>query len=112
MLLAQWSCDVPLRNMDRFLEYVRKELKPFYLSHGCRRHELFLPLETERKYFSYQVKEKRGRYTEQLLFDDLAAFEAFLEAGERDPRGPEVLGSYEREFGVTGCRFTMLSQGA
>jgi len=98
--------------MDRFLEFVRKELKPFYLSQGCRRHELFRPLETERKYFSYQVQEKKGRYTEQLLFDDLEAFEAFLEATEKDPRGPEILGSYERVFGVTGTRFTVLTQEA
>ena len=57
-----------------------------------------------------EVKEEKGRCTEQLLFDDLKTFEAFLESTGRDPRGPEILGSYERDFGVTGCRFIVVQQ--
>ena len=110
MLLAQWSCEVPMKNKERFLEYERKVLRPFYLSHGARRHEVFFPADTERTYFSYQVKEEKGRCTEQLLFDDLKAWERFHEETGKDPRGPEILGSYERDFGVTGCRFIVVQQ--
>ncbi len=110
MLLAQWSCEMPVENIERFLEYETRVLRPFYLSHGARRHEVFFPADTDKTYFSYQVREEKGRCTEQLLFDDLAAWERFNEETGRDPRGPEILGSYERDFGVTGCRFIIVQQ--
>lgn len=110
MILVQWSCEIPLEKIDRFVKFAKEKLKPFHESHGCKRLELFTPMQVQKKCFSYQVKEKINRYTEQLIFNDLEDFESFLEAVEEDPHSKEILESYEKEFGVSSCEFIILKQ--
>lgn len=98
--------------MEDFVKFVKEELKPFHESHGCKRLELFMPTELQRRYFSYQITQERNRYTEQLIFNDLKGFESFLEAVEKDPRGKEITESYGKRFNVSSCTFTILTQGA
>lgn len=110
LIMVQWSCEVPMEKFEDFLRFAQEKLKPFHESHGCKRLELFTPLEVQKKYFSYQVLQKRNRYTEQLIFDDLGDFENFLGAVEKDPCSKEIIESYGKEFNVSGCSFTILTQ--
>jgi len=110
LIMVQWSCEVPPEKLESFLRFARETLKPFHESHGCKRLELFIPMEPQKKYFSYQVSQKRNRYTEQLIFDDLKDFENFLKAVEKDPHSKEILESYDKEFSVSDCSFIILTQ--
>ena len=108
--MVQWSCEVPPERLESFLRFAKEKLKLFHESHGCKRLEVFISMEIEKKYFSYQVSQKRNRYTEQLIFDDLKDFENFLEAVEKDPHSKEILESYDKEFNVSDCSFIILTQ--
>lgn len=110
MIMVQWSCKVPPEKLKIFLQFARERLKPFHESHGCKRLELFTPMDVQKRYFSYQVSQERNRYTEQLIFDDLKEFENFLKAVEKDPHSREILGSYEKEFNVSDCSFILLTR--
>lgn len=110
MILVQWSCEVPTEKLDNFVKFVKEKLKPLHESHGCKRLELFMPLKVQKKYFQYQFTQKGNRYTEQLIFNDLQDFENFLKAVGKDPRAKEILESYEKEFNVSSCSFTILAQ--
>lgn len=108
--MVQWSCEVPPEKMEDFLKFAKDKLKPFHESHGCKRLELFIPLDVGKKYFPYQSTQKRNRYTEQLIFNDLQDFEKFLEDVKKDPQAEEIIGRYEREFNVSSCSFTIWAQ--
>jgi len=105
--MAQWSCDVPLEKWEDFLVFAKEKLKAFYEFHGCRRYELFTSVDSK-KYFSYQVVQKKNKYTEQLFFDDVEAFESFHKSVGTDSHMREMVGTYEKEFGVTSCSFMIL----
>ena len=109
MIMAQWSCDVPLEKWEDFLKFVKKKLKPFYKSHGCRRHELFTSMDSK-KYFSYQITQKKNRCIEQLFFNDIEAFERFNNSVDTDSHAREIVGLYEKEFGVTSVIFMILRE--
>ena len=110
MILVQWVCDVPPEKLESFLEFVEEKLKPFYELHGCKRYELFMPIEMKKKYFSFQVTQKRNSYLEQLMFKDVEDFENFLEAVEKDTHAKEIIGSYRKKFNVFSCSFTIFMQ--
>jgi len=110
LILVQWSCEIPPEKLDNFIEFVKEKLKPFHEWHGCKRLELFIPLKVQKKYFPYQVNQKGNKYIEQLIFNDLQDFENFLEAVGKDPHAKEILESYEKEFNVSSCTFTIQSQ--
>lgn len=110
MIMVQWSCAIPLEKMEDFLKFAKDKLKPFHESYGCKRLELFIPLDVGKKFFPYQCTQKRNRYTEQLIFDDLKAFEDFLDVVKKDPQAEEIIGRYRREFNISSCRFTVLAQ--
>lgn len=110
MILVQWSCEIPTEKMEDFIKFVKEKLKPFHESHGCKRLELFTPMDPQKKYFSYQTAQAANRYTEQLIFNDLEDFEDLLETVEKDPRGKEIIESYGREFKVSSCAFMILTQ--
>jgi hypothetical protein len=110
--LVQWSCEVPPEKLENFIRFAKERLKPFHESHGCKRLELFIPMELQKRYFSHQVAQKRNRYTEQMIFNDVKDFEIFLEAVEKDPQSKEIIESYEKEFNVSSCSFTILMQEA
>lgn len=110
LILVQWSCEIPLEKMDDFVKFAKEKLEPFYESHDCKRFELFIPVETKKKYFRYQVTQKRNRYTEQLIFNNLKSFEDFLEAVEKDPRSKEIIDKYGKEFNVSDCTFEISTQ--
>lgn len=110
LILVQWSCDVPLEKLENFLEFVEKKMKPCYESYGCKRYELFIPLDVKKQYFSFQVTSKRNRYIEQLVFNDVEAFEKFLETMEKDLHAKELTESYRKKFNVSSCSFTILTQ--
>lgn len=107
--MAQWSYDVPLEKWEDFLRFIKKKLKPFYESHGWKRHELFTSLDSK-KYFSYQIVQKRNRCIEQLSFDDIEAFERFHSSVGTDSHVREMVGLYETEFGATSCSFMILKE--
>lgn len=83
MILVQWSGDVPQEKLESFLKFAEEKMKPFYKSHGCKRFELFMPMERKKRYFSYQITQKRNRYTEQVVFSDIEKFEKFIEEMEK-----------------------------
>jgi len=107
--MAQWSYDVPLERGEDFLKFAKEKFKPFYESHGCRRHELFTSMDPK-KYFSYQIVQKRNRYIEQLFFDDIEAFEKFHNSVGTDSHVREIVGLYEKKFGATSCSFMILRE--
>ena len=109
MIMAQWSCDVPLEKWEDFLVFAKEKLRPFYESHGCRRYELFISMDSE-KYFSYQFMQKNNRYVEQLFFDDIETFESFHKSVGTDSHALEMVGTYEKEFGVSSCSFVILRE--
>lgn len=108
MILVQWSCEVPQEKKELFLNYAKEKLKPFYESFGCVRYELFFPITTKKKYFSYQISDKKNRYTEQLIFMDIKDFEKFYEAIEKDQNAQNLVGKYVKEFDISECNFKML----
>ena len=110
MFLVQWSCEVPQDNLERFIAFAEKKLKPFYESYGCVCYELFFPITTEKKYFPYQITENKNRYTEQLLFSDFKDFEKFYESIEKEQAAQDIVGMYVKKFGITDCRFKILQQ--
>ncbi len=110
MIMVQWSCEVPQENLKDFLKFVNEKLNAFYESFACKRYELFLPVETKKQYFSFQVKPKTNRYIEQLIFDNIEGFENFIEAVEKDPHHKEIVESYIEEFNVSSCNFTIYTQ--
>ena len=110
MIVAQWSCEVSQNKKESFLNYIKTTLKPFYESHGCLRYEIFFPLITDKKYFPYQISENETRYTEQLLFRDIKAFNKFYDSIEKDQNAQEVVGMYIKEFGINNCNFKILIQ--
>lgn len=110
LILVQWSCDIPQEKLEKFLNFAQQELKPFYESNGCKRYELFFPKITKRKYFSYHIPQKKNRYTEKLLFNDLKEFEKFFEFVEKDQTAKEILGKYGQKFNVSSCSFKILRQ--
>lgn len=96
--------------LESFIRFCKDELKPFYESHGCKRWELFVPIEAKKTYFAYQTTPKANRYTEQLIFNNTEEFEDLLEAVREDPLATELMGSFERKFNVSSCDFTILTQ--
>jgi len=110
MILVQWSCEIPQENIENFLNFVEEKLKSFYKSYGCKRYELFFPIITDKKFFPYQLSEKKNRYTEQLIFTDIKDFEKFYEAVEKDQTAQEMVGMYVKEFGISACKFRILNQ--
>lgn len=110
MIMVQWSCSVPQKKLECFLSFVKKRLKPFYESKGCKRYELFFPMITEKKYFPYQISEKKNLYTEQLIFNELKDLERFFETIEKDHKAQEIVGMYTKEFEVSACSFKILMQ--
>lgn len=108
MILVQWSCEVPQKKLESFIRFTEDELKPFYESHGCKRWELFMPMEVEKKYFSYHTVQKANRYTEQLIFDSIGDFEKIPETVRNDSRAREIMENFGRKFGVSSCSFTIL----
>lgn len=77
--MVQWSCEIPPDKLEDFAKFAKEKLKPFHESYDCKRVELFMPMEVQKKYFPYQTTHKRNRYIEQLIFNDLKAFEDFRE---------------------------------
>ncbi len=110
MILVQWSCKVPKEESQSFFDFAIKKLKPLYESHGCRRYELFTPMDTRKKYFPYQITQEGNRYTEQLVFDDVKDFENLLKSIEGDSQSRQIIQEYEREFNVSSCNFIILTQ--
>ncbi len=110
MIMVQWSCDVPQEKVEGFLRFAKERLKPFFESRGCRRYELFTPMDSPKRYFSYQETPDTNRYTEQMVFDDVDDWDSFFESAEEDPEAREILASYEREFNVTSCAFMILNE--
>lgn len=110
MILVQWSCVVPREKLESFIRFVEDKLKPFYESHGCKRFEFFTPVETGKRYFSFQVTQEKTRYTEQVTFNDIKDFENLLEAVKRDSHARELMESYGKIFNVSSCSFTILTQ--
>ena len=110
MILVQWSCKVPQQKREIFLNYAKTKLIPFYRSHGCLRYELFFPMITEKKYFSYQISDDINRYIEQLIFKDLKDFNTFYESIEKEESAQEIVGKYRSQFDITNCNFKILTQ--
>ncbi len=110
LILVQWSCDVPLEKLENFFQFVEKKMKPCYELYGCSRYELFLPLDVKKQYFSFQDTPKRNKYIEQLVFNDLEAFEKFLDTMEKDAHAKELTESYRKKFNVSSCSFIILAQ--
>lgn len=67
-------------------------------------------METRKKYFSYHFTQKKNRYTEQVIFNDLKDFENFLEAIEKDTPAKKIIESYMKRFNASSCSFTVLTQ--
>ncbi len=65
---------------------------------------------TEKKYFPYHNTEKKNRYTEQLIFDDLKDFEKFYDIVEKVKAAQELVGMYVKEFGISDCNFKILER--
>ncbi|TFF85462.1 MAG: hypothetical protein EU517_01585 [Promethearchaeota archaeon] len=105
MILVQWSCEVPKLEREKFLNYARNKLKPFYKSNGCLRYELFFPMKTDKKYFSYHVDVNLNRYTECLTFKELKDFNKFYERIEKDKSAQKIVGKYRKQFKITECSF-------
>jgi len=99
-----------MEKLEHFLEFIEEKMKPFYESNGCKRYEIFIPLDVKKQYFSFQVTPKRNRYIEQLVFKDVEAFETFLEAMEKDRHAKELTESYRKKFNVSSCSFIILTQ--
>lgn len=108
--MVQWSCEVPPQKVRDFVKFAKEKLKPFHEAHGCKRLEVFMPMELQKKYFPYQVDQRGNRYIEQLIFEDLKDFESFLEAVKEDPRSRELLNHYGKEFNVFSCSFRIFLQ--
>lgn len=110
MILVQWSCEVPQENLEAFIDFAEKKLKPFYESYGCLGYELYFPMTTEKKYFPYHITEKKNRYTEQLIFEDLKDFEKFYDIVEKDKAAQDLVGMYVKVFGISDCNFKILKR--
>lgn len=110
MILVQWSCVLAWEKLESFLKFAKEKLKPLYESYGCKRYELFTPTEAKKKYFLYQFTQKRNRYIEQMIFNDIESLEKFLEAVEKDTSAKEIIESYRKKFNVSSCSFTILTQ--
>lgn len=63
--MVQWSCEIPPDKLEDFAKFAKEKLKPFHESYDCKRVELFMPMEVQKKYFPYQTTHKRNRYIEQ-----------------------------------------------
>jgi len=101
---------VPREKLESFIQFSKDKLKPFYESHGCKRWELFVPMEVKRTYFPFQTVQEANRYTEQLILNSIEEFENLLEAVEKDPQATELMESFEKKFNVSSCNFTILAQ--
>ncbi|MFX1388392.1 MAG: hypothetical protein ACFE9M_14330 [Promethearchaeota archaeon] len=110
MILVQWSCEVPQENHENFVNLAKTKLKPFYESYGALRYELFFPLNTEKKYFSYHITENENRYTEQLLFENFKDFEILYDTIDKDKEAQNMVGRYVKDFGISNCNFKILKQ--
>ncbi len=108
MILVQWSCEVPQENLRSFTNFAENKLKPFYESLGCVRYELFFPMSTEKQYFPYQIKEKKNRYSEQLIFETLEDFEKFYYTIEKDEAAQNMVGMYVKDYRISDCNFKIL----
>lgn len=108
MIIAQWTCEVPAKKREALLRFVKEEMKEVYLNHGCRRHELLVPIASRKKYFPFHEDLDRLTYIEQLSFEDLRAFEYFLGTMDEDALARAATARYETKFGVRHCRFTLL----
>lgn len=110
MILVQWSCEVPQEKRERFISFAEKKLKSFYESYGALRYELFFPMNTEKKYFSYHATENENMYTEQLLFETFKDFEKLYDTIEKDKEAKNMVGMYVKDFGISNCNFKILKQ--
>ncbi|MFX1329095.1 MAG: hypothetical protein ACFE91_13290 [Promethearchaeota archaeon] len=110
MILVQWSCEVPPEKRERFVNFAEKELKTFYESYGALRYELFFPMNTEKKYFSYHTTENENMYIEQLLFETFTDFEKLYDSIEKDKEAQKMVGRYEKDFGISNCNFKILKK--
>ena len=109
MIIAQWTCEVPADQREGLLRFVRREMRAIYLAHGCRRHELQVPVASPSKYFPFHEDRTPTEYVEQLTFADRGALEAFLKAMDSDPVARSATARYETDFGVYNCAFTLLA---
>ncbi len=112
MIIAQWTCEVLAKKRAALLRFVEEEMKEVYLTHGCRRHELLVPLASRKKYFPFHENLGRLTYIEQLSFEDLRSFEYFLGTMDEDALARAATARYEADFGVRNCRFTLLTSVA
>lgn len=110
MIVAQWSCEVPKENREKFISFAEKKLKSFYESHGALHYELFFPINTEKKYFSYHTTENENLYTEQLSFQTFEDFQKLYDTIEKDKQAQNIVGSYVKDFGISNCNFKILKQ--
>jgi len=108
MILAQWSCEVPQKNRERFISFAERKLKSFYESYGALRYELFFPMNTEKKYFPYHTIENENIYTEQLLFETFEDFEKLFDTIEKDKEAQKMVGMYAKDFGISNCNFKIM----
>jgi len=110
LILVQWSCVISQEKVESFIQFVEEKLKPFYELHGCKRFELFMAMETDKKYFPFQVAQEKTRYTEQVTFSDIKDFEKVFEDVKRDKYSRELMESYSKIFNVSSCSFIILRQ--
>ncbi len=109
MIIAQWTCEVPPANQRSLLRFATTEMRSIYRSHGCLRNEIYVPVQSTKKYFPFHGNLKATQVVEQLAFPDLKTFESFLESMAKDPTASAATDRYMGEFGVFNCTFTVLS---
>jgi hypothetical protein len=108
LIIAQWSCEVPEEMFDGFIKWAEETLKPYYESRGCVEYSLLMPM--EKNYFSYQEAQPKNRYTEQLKFNDVKAYERFLLEHEEDLKAKEITSAYRGIFKAHSCVIRLFEQ--
>ncbi len=109
-IIAQWTCEVPPEKREALLRFVISEMRPIYLAKGCIRHELYVALASEKKYFPFHRDLDPNVYVEELAFTDVKAFEESVAAIDADPVSKAAAERYGAEFGVFNCQFTLLAE--
>jgi hypothetical protein len=109
MIIVQWQYNVPKEKFDEFVKFAKEKLKPFWESMGCKSHSMFVS--TRKRFrFSYQIIDPENKITEQLFFDKLEDFDAFLKKIYSTEEGRKLADSYEKIFGVTNLVIKIYEQ--